>query len=84
MGGAAPPPQEIAAYCSRVRGVLDAGGRIRLVQIHTIARPPQDALAARLGDAELDAIAADVRAAVAPTPVETYYGQDALPIGSRQ
>jgi len=76
LGGSPPPGEEIAAYCDRLRSILAAGGRIRLVQLHTVARPPQDPLAARLGDAELDAIAATVRKAVAPTPVETYYGQD--------
>jgi len=83
IAGAAPSPEEIAAYCKRLRGILDADGRIRLVQLHTIARPPQDADAARLSDAELDAIAETVRVAVAPTPVAVYYGQDVPPQSQR-
>jgi len=76
IAGAAPPPEEIAAYCARLREVLDAGGLIKLIQLHTIARSPADPAAGRLSDADLDAIAAEVRSAVGTVPVETYPGQD--------
>ena len=77
LEGAAPPPEEIDAYCVRLRQVLDAGGHIRLVQVHTIARRPGDPRAAGLRNDELDAIADKVRAAVRDVPVETYYGTTA-------
>jgi len=32
-------------------------------------------------DAELDAIADTIRAAIAPVPVETYYGEEVPPQG---
>jgi len=79
--GAPPPPEEVDAYCARLREILDAGGRLKLIQLHTIARSPADAAATRLPDADLDALAARVRRAVGAVPVETYYGQDVPPQG---
>ncbi len=79
LDGEGPPAEEIAAYCRRLEDILRAGGRIRLVQIHTIARPPADAAASMLPDDELDAVADTVRAALPDLPVETYYGQDVEP-----
>lgn len=75
----APPlREEIDAYCRRLSDIVDAGGKIKLVQIHTIARSPQDSSATALADAELDRIADTVRA-IAPTPVEVYYGANVAP-----
>ena len=74
--GAAPPPAEIDAYCDRLREILDAGGRIKLVQAHTIARPPAGRSASALSDRQLDAIAEAIRAAAGDVPVEAYYGAD--------
>ncbi len=41
--GEPPPPAELAAYCDRLREILAAGGQIKLVQIHTVARKPAEA-----------------------------------------
>jgi wyosine [tRNA(Phe)-imidazoG37] synthetase (radical SAM superfamily) len=71
--GEAPPAQEIDAYCGRLNDLLSAGGRIKAVQLHTIARAPAEAFAAPLADAELDAIAQTVASRV-PVPIEKYYG----------
>ena len=79
IDGAPPPAAELSAYRDRLRRIVDAGGKIDLVQIHTIARPPASPSAAALGDAEIDAIAADVRSALDGVPVETYYGADVQP-----
>lgn len=87
LAGAGPSADEVRAYCGRLREILAAGGRIKLVQVHTIARrpaapaAPPGPTASALSDAELDAIAATVRAAVPQAPVETYYGQDVRPPG---
>jgi len=78
LNGQPPPAEEVLAYCSRLRQILEAGGRIKLVQLYTIARPPADPGAAPLTDAELDAIAASVRAAVPEVRVEAYYGQSLM------
>jgi len=82
LDGSAPADDELDAYCGRLRQILDAGGRIRLVQVHTIARSPADASVSALSDAELDALADTIRAAVGLVPVETYYGQDVRPQSS--
>jgi wyosine [tRNA(Phe)-imidazoG37] synthetase (radical SAM superfamily) len=69
-----PNAEEVAAYCRRLRSILDSGGQIKLVQLHTIARKPALAWATALPDRELDEIAATVRKLVPDAPVETYYG----------
>ena len=84
LEGAAPPPEEIEAYCRQLHRILDSGGRIRLVQIHTIARSPADAAVSALPDEQLDAIAAVVRTEVRDVHVETYYGADVPPQGGGQ
>jgi len=73
VSGVGPDAAEIGAYCGRLRDLLRDGGRITLVQVYTVARPPAQASVTALSDAEVDAIAAAVREAV-PVPVETFYG----------
>lgn len=73
VSGVGPDAAEIGAYCDRLRDLLRQGGRIKLVQVYTVARPPAQARVTALSDAEVDAIAAAVREAV-PVPVETFYG----------
>ena len=68
-----PPPAEQDAYCGRLREIIAAGGQIKLVQVHTIARPPAESFAMPLSDAEVDALAALVRQRTG-LPVEAYYG----------
>ena len=70
------PPQaaELDAYCDRLREIVAAGGRIKLVQVHTIARRPAETWAAPLGDSEVDAIAGLVRRR-AELPVAAFYGE---------
>ncbi len=76
--GKAPAPAEISAYCNRLQEILRAG-RIKLIQIHTIARSPAESNVSYLPDAELDTIAETVRSAVGDVPVEVYYGSDVPP-----
>jgi len=70
--GAVPPAGEIAAYCARVRDLLDGGGRIGLVQVYTVARRPAETWVEPLADAEVEAIAGTIRSRV-DVPVETFY-----------
>ncbi|MFW6061525.1 MAG: radical SAM protein [Planctomycetota bacterium] len=80
--GQPPPDAEIDAYIDRLRQITAGDGQIKLVQLHTVARPPAEANVAALPDATLDAIADRVRAALDGIPVETYYGrQDVKPQG---
>jgi wyosine [tRNA(Phe)-imidazoG37] synthetase (radical SAM superfamily) len=73
LRGDPPPASEIDAYCARLNDVLAAGGRLKAIQLHSIARTPAENYVAPLTDAELDAIAERVAASV-PVPVEKYYG----------
>jgi len=74
LDGELPADSEIDAYCDRLREILTGGGKIRLVQLHTIARPPSSPTVEALSNAELDALAERIRRAVGKVPVETYYG----------
>jgi wyosine [tRNA(Phe)-imidazoG37] synthetase (radical SAM superfamily) len=67
------PSAELEAYCDRLQEILSAGGRIKLVQIHTVARKPAEEWVAGLSDAEVDAIAEQVRQRTG-LPVATFYG----------
>jgi wyosine [tRNA(Phe)-imidazoG37] synthetase (radical SAM superfamily) len=70
INGAGPSGDELTAYCQRLRDI----GRIRLVQVYTLARPPMAGVAglSALTDAEVDAITARVRQA--GLPAESFYG----------
>ena len=52
-----PAAAEIAAYVDRLEEILAAGGRIKLVQVHTIARQPSEAWVSALAESELALIA---------------------------
>ena len=61
IDGEPPPAAELDAYCQRLSEILAAGGRIKLVQIHTVARTPTQSCVTALARAEVDAIAQRVR-----------------------
>jgi wyosine [tRNA(Phe)-imidazoG37] synthetase (radical SAM superfamily) len=71
--GAAPSPEEITAFCQRLREIIAEGGSLRRVQVYTIARRPAESYVTALEPGQVDAIAAEVRARVGVT-VEAYYG----------
>ena len=71
-----PTPEEIAAYCERLNEITKAGGRLKLIQIYTIARGPAESYVAPLTNAEVDAIAEKV-AQETGLSVERYYGTSA-------
>lgn len=73
VAGEGPSAAEVAAYCDRVQEVLRGGGHIHLIQIYTVARPPAEAEVTPLSDAEVDALASEVRRRVPGVPVETFY-----------
>jgi len=68
--GNPPPAEEIAAYISRLRHIMDSGGTIKLVQLYTVARGTTEAYATPLVADELEAIAKQVRSL--PLPCEIY------------
>jgi wyosine [tRNA(Phe)-imidazoG37] synthetase (radical SAM superfamily) len=60
--GALPPEMEIDAFCDRLSEIVAAGGKLKLVQIYTVARPPAESFVTSLTGEEMEAIAAKVRA----------------------
>lgn len=73
INGAAPPEEEIAAYCERLRTIVAGGGQIKLLQLHTIARRPAERWVSALSSAEVDALAETVQAQTG-LPVARFYG----------
>jgi wyosine [tRNA(Phe)-imidazoG37] synthetase (radical SAM superfamily) len=72
--GEPPSPTELEAYCDRLGEILAAGGRIKLVQVHTVARKPAEACVSALPPAEVDAIAELVRRHTGLAVAE-FYGE---------
>ncbi|MBN2022243.1 MAG: radical SAM protein [Pirellulales bacterium] len=72
--GEPPPPDEQEAYGARLEEILAGGGRIELVQVHTVARPPAESWVAALSPEEVDALAELIRRRTGLT-VESFYGQ---------
>jgi hypothetical protein len=56
VGGEPPSAEELAAFCDRLNEITAAGGRLKLVQIYTVARRPAESFVTPLADAEVDAI----------------------------
>lgn len=68
-----PPPAELQAYCCRLNEIVSAGGRIKLVQIYTIARQTAEAYVEPLSNAEVDEIVTLVRRET-KLPAAAFYG----------
>jgi len=78
IDGAGPSREEIDSYCGLLRWVTQSGGLIRLVQVHTIARPPAESYVKPLPDAEIDRLI-DLIRQLTGLPVEGYYGASIEP-----
>lgn len=73
--GVGPDEKEIDAFCERLREIVERGGKINLVQVYTVARPPAQPYVTPLSNGEVDHIADAVRRI--PLPVAPFYsGQD--------
>jgi wyosine [tRNA(Phe)-imidazoG37] synthetase (radical SAM superfamily) len=59
--GQPPAEEEVEAYARRLGDIVAGGGRIKLVQIHTVARPPAESWVSALPETELAAVAGLVR-----------------------
>ncbi len=55
------PGAELAAYCDRLNEIADAGGKIKLVQAYTVARPTPEPYATALPRSDLDEIGEAIR-----------------------
>jgi wyosine [tRNA(Phe)-imidazoG37] synthetase (radical SAM superfamily) len=84
IDGSGPDREEVAAYATRLRELLDAGCLLDRVQVYTVARPPAEDSVSALSEAELSAIAATVRTRCPELQVETFGptgAGEALPAG---
>jgi wyosine [tRNA(Phe)-imidazoG37] synthetase (radical SAM superfamily) len=68
-----PPAQELEAFCQRLNEIIEAGGRITLVQVYTVARVPAESWVTPLTNAEVDAIVDLVRGRTG-LAAEAFYG----------
>ena len=77
-----PTSEELGAYCGRLRDIVAMGGKIKLVQVYTVARKamtvvdgvPAWQFVEALADSEVDAITERVRRE-AGLAAEGYYGR---------
>lgn len=69
------PDAEILAFADRLNEILAGGGRIRMIQLYTIARQTTEAYVRPLTRAQLDHVAEVVRGRC-PIPLECFYGID--------
>jgi hypothetical protein len=73
LNGEGPSAAEIEAYVGRLKGLVEGGCRIKLVQVYTVARGTAVAACTPLPAGELDGISERVRRGTG-LAVETYYG----------
>ena len=73
VDGLPPSEDELQAYCDRLLEIRAAGGRLKAIQLYTIARRPAEPRVTPLSDAELDRVADIVRTRL-DTPVDLFYG----------
>ena len=74
VNGVGPSAAEIGEFVARLREMVTGGGRIRLVQVYTVARNPALSIVSSLSNAQVDGIAERVRTEAA-LPAEAYYGE---------
>lgn len=72
--GCPPPDSEVDAFATRLKEIIEAGGGIKLVQMHTIARRTAELWVTPLDPGVLQRLADRVRAIV-DVPVQTFGSQ---------
>jgi wyosine [tRNA(Phe)-imidazoG37] synthetase (radical SAM superfamily) len=71
--GEPPSAGELAAFCDRLNEITAAGGKLKLVQVYTVARRPAEDFVAALRDEEVDAIVGLVQGKTG-LPAAAFYG----------
>jgi len=56
VNGQTPTLAEQEAFCDRLSEIVAAGGKIKLVQVYTVARRPAESFVTPLADTEVDAL----------------------------
>jgi wyosine [tRNA(Phe)-imidazoG37] synthetase (radical SAM superfamily) len=75
LHGQQPPQSEREAFCDRLNEIVAAGGKIKLVQVYTVARKPTESFVTPLSNAEVDALTelVSTRTGLA---AEAFYGME--------
>jgi wyosine [tRNA(Phe)-imidazoG37] synthetase (radical SAM superfamily) len=73
VNGEPPSAAELEAFCDRLNEITAAGGKLKLVQVYTVARRPAESYVSPLTDAEVDTIVALVQQRTGLDAV-AYYG----------
>ena len=73
VNGEPPSQAELEAFCDRLNEITAAGGKLKLVQVYTVARRPTESYVSPLADVEVDAIVALVRQQTGLNAIG-YYG----------
>jgi len=73
VSGEPPSAQELEAFCDRLNDIQAASGKLKLVQVYTVARKPTENYVTPLADAEVDAIVELVKRRTG-IPAKAYYG----------
>jgi wyosine [tRNA(Phe)-imidazoG37] synthetase (radical SAM superfamily) len=77
VAGEPPSQAELEAFCDRLNEITAAGGKLKLVQVYTVARRPAESYVTPLSDEEVDAIALLVRERTGLQAI-SYYGNTAF------
>jgi wyosine [tRNA(Phe)-imidazoG37] synthetase (radical SAM superfamily) len=75
VAGEPPSAAELSAFCDRLNEIAAEGGRLKLVQVYTVARRPAEDFVAPLSDSEVDAIVSLVGARTG-LPAAAFYGSE--------
>jgi wyosine [tRNA(Phe)-imidazoG37] synthetase (radical SAM superfamily) len=73
VAGEPPAAVELDAFCDRLNEITAAGGRLKLVQVYTVARRPAEEIVSPLSDEEVDRIASLVESRTG-LPAAAFYG----------
>ena len=73
IGGQSPGPEEILAYTQRLAEIMAVGGRIKLVQLYTVARHTAESYVTPLPAEEITAISKRVKQLLPGVPVECFW-----------
>ncbi len=79
LDGEGPSAEELDAYVGRLRWLIGNGGQVKLLQLHTVARPPAETNVAMLPEAALRSIADRLQQELPDLTVEVYPGRDVPP-----
>ncbi|MCE9525949.1 MAG: radical SAM protein, partial [Planctomycetales bacterium] len=73
VAGEPPSAAELSTFCDRLNEITAAGGRLKLIQVYTVARKPTESYVTPLADSEVDAIVALVRSRTG-LEAKAFYG----------